>query len=107
MAVARSTAASLRPPSQRYTIAALMLAAAVAPLIGMLSMAASISRASCATATRLELTALGLFGRSVSQIPISDLQAREYDGKMARARVSVNAPWITLRVDGPATALCG
>ena len=91
---------SLRPAGQRYIIALLMLAVAFAPLIGMLVYGRVYLTRIRRDGDRLELTSLGFLLPFRYRIDLSELTgATTYKGK-ATGRVSVDAPWITLRVKG-------
>jgi hypothetical protein len=91
---------ALRPAGQRYTIAALMLAVAIAPLIGMLVYGRVYLTRIRRDGDRLELTSLGFLLPFRFRVALSDLAgATTYKGETSGA-VSVNAPWITLRVKG-------
>ena len=93
---------SLRPANQRYTIAALLLAVAFAPLIGMLVYGRVYLTRLVQDGRDVEMTALGFLVPFRFRIAISDLEdSAEYRGKMTGGSgVSVNAPWITLRARG-------
>jgi hypothetical protein len=93
---------SLRPPNQRFTIAALMVAVALAPLIGMLVYGRVYLTRLVRDGGEVELTSLGFVLPFRFRIPISELQESEgYEGKMSgRSGVSVDTPWITLRASG-------
>lgn len=93
---------SLRPPNQRFTIAALMLTVALAPLVGMLVYGRVYLTRLVRDGGEMELTSLGFLLPFRFRIPISELQkSNGYEGKMTGGSgVSVDAPWITLRATG-------
>ena len=93
---------SLRPANQRFTMAALMLVVAFAPLAGMAVYGRVYLTRIEREGDRLVLTALGFLVPFRFRIAISDLQgSEEHERKMTGGSgVSVDAPWITLRAKG-------
>lgn len=91
---------ALRPPSERLAVAALVWLTGFVPFAGMVAY-------SQIYLTRIErlrdevcLTLLGILRpRTLRFRPSAFGGGAEYEGKMS-ARVSVNAPWMTLRVRG-------
>lgn len=88
----------LRPAEQRYAVATVTAAAGIAPLIGMIVYSRLYLTRIVREPETLELTVLGFLMPFRLRVPISDLEGNsEYEGRMS-GRVSVNAPWLALRV---------
>jgi hypothetical protein len=92
---------TLRSPSERIAVAALVWLIGFLPFAGMVA----YSRIYLTRIERLRdavsLTVLGILRPATISFPPSAFGqgGAEYEGKMS-ARVSVNAPWMTLRVRG-------
>lgn len=90
----------LRPPIQRYAMAALLVFLGLAPMLGMILYNRRYLTRIVLDPEGLELTVIGLLWPFRRRIALSDLAgSSSYEGRM-RAKISVHAPWATLRVKG-------
>jgi hypothetical protein len=90
----------LGPPLQRWTAAAILALIGILPFAGMLIYARLYVIRLAREGANVNVTVIGLFAPSTRIYAVTDIEhARHHHGRL-KLRISVNAPWITLRIAG-------
>ena len=91
----------LRPDGERWSVAALVAAIGLLPVAGLTLYARRYILRLARVGNEAELTLLGFWAPIEARVPISKFEGKtDHDGRFWSGGVSVQAPWITLRIDG-------
>jgi hypothetical protein len=92
--------AVLRPPLQRWTAATILALIGILPFTGMIIYARLYVIRLVREGANVHVTVIRVFAPSTRTHAIPDVErARHHHGRY-EVRISVNAPWITLRIAG-------
>ena len=91
----------LRPAGERSSVAALVAAIGLLPVVGLSLYARRYTLRLARVGEEAELTLLGFWAPIQRRVPITKFERRtEHEGRFSSGGVSVHAPWITLRIGG-------
>jgi hypothetical protein len=90
----------LRPPFQRWTAATILTLIGILPFAGMLIYARLYVIRLVREGANLHVTVIGFFVPSSRTYALTDVErSRHHHGRLELS-ISVNAPWVTLRIAG-------
>ena len=90
----------LRSPLQRWTAAAILALIGILPFAGMIVYALLYVVRLAREDANVHVTVLGLLAPSTRVYPVADVERTRHHHGRLELRISVNAPWITLRIAG-------